>query len=61
MTEEAASSSFDCLITTYKDAVKIESFDFGKFYIYSAMLDISIVDKSGDDADGQFKRELGFE
>jgi tetraacyldisaccharide 4'-kinase len=57
---EAEKVNADCLITTYKDAVKIESFDFGKFDIYSAMLEISIVDKLENDSRAQFKKALGI-
>lgn len=57
---EAQNINADCLITTYKDAVKIESFDFGKFDIYSAMLDISIVDIKGVNSQGKFREILGL-
>ncbi len=57
---EAEKVNADCLITTYKDAVKIGSFDFCKFDIYSAMLEISIVDRQGNDYRDQFKKALGL-
>lgn len=60
LVEEAQKSDANCLITTYKDAVKIESFDFSNFDIYSAMLEISIVDQEGNICQESFKKALGF-
>jgi len=58
--KDAENSSVDYLMTTYKDAVKIESFDFGNFDIYSAMIDIRIVDKDGIDCRERLKELLGL-
>ena len=49
-----------CLITTYKDAVKIDSFDFAGFDVYSAMLELSIADSSGADGHNKLKTWLGI-
>jgi len=57
----AKKRNVDCLVTTLKDGVKIDSFDFAGFDIYSAMLDISITDKDGHDQKDHLKRRLGFE
>jgi tetraacyldisaccharide 4'-kinase len=50
----------DYLITTFKDAVKIEYFDFGDFDVYSAMLEISITDRNGDDQKENFRKLLSL-
>ncbi len=47
-------------ITTFKDAVKIEGFDFGDFDIYSAMMEIRIIDQSGADRSDEFRAEVGL-
>ncbi len=57
---QAEEINVDCLITTYKDAVKIDSFDFDKFDIYSAMLNVSVVDGDGTDCREGFKEALGL-
>jgi tetraacyldisaccharide 4'-kinase len=43
----AAERRASAFITTGKDAVKIESFDFGDFNVYYAMLEIEITDRTG--------------
>jgi tetraacyldisaccharide 4'-kinase len=50
----------DCLITTAKDAVKIGGFDFGDCEVYSAMLDIAVIDKEGNEQRAEFKARLGL-
>jgi tetraacyldisaccharide 4'-kinase len=47
-------------ITTFKDAVKIELLDFGKFDVYSAMLEIEIIDQFGKQQGDEFKARLGL-
>jgi tetraacyldisaccharide 4'-kinase len=49
-----------CLITTFKDIVKIDSFDFAGFDVYSAMLGLSIIDSSGADGHNELKTWLGL-
>ena len=56
----AAGAQADCLITTCKDAVKIGGFDFGDFDVYSAMLDIVIVNRDGENRLAEFKMRLGL-
>ena len=57
---EVKNAGADCLITTYKDAVKIDSYDFGNLNVYSAMLEIEIVDGNGNDNSEAFKQALGL-
>jgi len=40
--DDAIRFGADCLLTTHKDAVKIEGFDFGNIDIYSGILEIRI-------------------
>jgi len=51
----ASEHKADIFITTFKDAVKIESFNFGDYDIYSAMLEIKIIDQSGIDRSDEFR------
>jgi len=50
----------DYLITTYKDAVKIQSLDFKGYDVYSAELDISIIDEHGNCRKDDFRKCLGL-
>lgn len=60
LVKTAGANNADCLITTYKDAVKIRSFDFGGYDVYSAMLEMSVVDRNGNDRTNALKSRLGL-
>lgn len=58
--QKADREEINCLITTFKDAVKIRSLDLHDFDVYSAELEISIGDKNGTDQSELFKEFLGL-
>jgi len=55
---EAARFGADCLLTTLKDAVKIEHFDIGELDIYWAQLEVKITDAGGNDRSQEFASSL---
>jgi len=58
--QQAALPKADCLITTFKDAVKIKDLDFKGFDVYSAELSISITDEHGNDRREDLEGYLGL-
>lgn len=58
--KKAEAEDTNCLITTFKDAVKIRSLDLRGFDVYSAQLEIAIGDESGIDESDRFKEFLGL-
>jgi tetraacyldisaccharide 4'-kinase len=56
----ANEQSAACLITTFKDAVKIDSYSFGGFDIYSAIPGLSITDSAGANRNNDLKAWLGL-
>ncbi len=58
--KKALEHNASVLITTLKDAVKIECFDFSGFELYYALLDTEIVDESGRDRNEAFKTAAGL-
>ena len=57
---QAGELGADCLLTTMKDAVKIEHFDFGGLDIYWAQLEVKILDAGGSDCLPEFKKALNL-
>ena len=60
LVKAARDKNATCLITTFKDAVKIDSYAFDGFDIYSAMPGLSIVDSAGEDRSNDLKAWLGL-
>jgi len=58
--EQAAITKVDCLITTFKDAVKIRGLDFKGFDVYLAEIEINLTDEHGDDRREDLERYLGL-
>lgn len=57
---QAAETGADCLLTTLKDAVKIEHFDFGRLDIYWAQLEVRITEAGGNDCSPEFRKALNL-
>jgi len=57
---KAESIGAEYLLTTSKDVVKIESFDFSKFDLYFTRQEVSIIDMAGNDKKEEFRKRLGL-
>ncbi len=58
--QEATALKSDCLITTFKDVVKIRDLDFNGFDVYWAEIEINITDEYGNDRREDLRRYLGL-